>query len=70
MEKNSIRIKRRTRKGSVSFNPDRGFVANAVAEFLQNGGKIEQLKPDERSFQEAMTRYEGSIAADEFLLES
>ncbi len=70
MKKNSIRIKRRHRKGSVSFNPDSGYVANAVAEFLKNGGKIERLRPDERSFQEAMTRHEGSVAADEFLLES
>ncbi len=65
----SIRIARRHRRGSVSFNPDRQFVSNAVEEFLKQGGKIEQLKPDERSFRQTMSRHEGSLDADEFLLE-
>lgn len=70
MKKNSSRIKRRHRKGSVSFNPDRGFINSAVEEFLNKGGKIEQLKPDESSFKNSMTRHEGSLDADEFLLDS
>lgn len=70
MKKNSIRIARRHRRGAVSFNPDRQFVANAVDEFLKKGGKIETLQPDERSYKDAMNRREGSTDADEFLLDS
>ncbi len=70
MKKNSIKIKRRLRKGTVSFNPDRGYVASAVEDFLNNGGKIEQLTPDESSFKNSMTRHEGSLDADEFLMNS
>ena len=66
--KNSIRIKRRNRKGSVSFNPDSQFIATAVNDFLKNGGKIEQLRPDESSFKHSMNRHDGSLDADEFLL--
>ncbi|MCG8339083.1 MAG: hypothetical protein MJE63_31620 [Proteobacteria bacterium] len=66
--KNSIRIKRRNRKGSVSFNPDSQFIETAVNDFLKNGGKIEQLKPDESSFKHSMNRHDGSLDADEFLL--
>ena len=69
MNKKSIRITRRHRRGSISFNPDRQFISNAVDEFLKQGGKIEQLKPDERSFKETMARHEGSLDADEFLME-
>ncbi len=66
--KNSIRIKRRNRKGTVSFNPDRKFIATAVDDFLKKGGKIEQLRPDESSFKHSMNRHDGSLDADEFLL--
>lgn len=69
MARQSIKIARRHRKGSVSFNPDRTFVASAVEDFLKNGGKIEQLKPSEKSFKHSMSRSEGSIDADEFLLD-
>ena len=68
MKKNSIRIKRRQRRGSVSFNPDRQFVASAVEEFLNKGGKIEQLKPSDISFRQSMNVNDGSLDADEFLL--
>lgn len=70
MKNNSIRIKRRGRKGSISFNPDRQYVASAVEAFLNNGGRIEQLKPDESSFKSAMDRNDGSLDVDEFLLGS
>jgi hypothetical protein len=66
--KTSIRIKRRARRGSVSFEPDRQFITTAVEDFLKNGGKIEQLKPDESSFKQSMNRHDGSLDADEFLL--
>ncbi len=69
MNRKSIRITRRHRRGSVSFNPDRQYVSSAVDAFLKQGGKIEQLKPDERSLKETMARHEGSLDADEFLLE-
>ncbi len=68
MKKNSIRIKRRHRRGSVSFNPDHQFVANAIDDFLKSGGEIEYLKPDERTFKQSMTINDGSLDADEFLL--
>lgn len=70
MKKSGFKIKRRQRKGSVSFNPDRTYVASAVEDFLNNGGKIEVLKADEESFKAALTRSEGSLDADEFLLGS
>ncbi len=66
----SIKIKRRRRKGSVSFEPDRQYIETAVSDFLKNGGKIEQLTPDESSFQNSMTRHDGSLDADEFLLDA
>jgi hypothetical protein len=67
--KKSIRITRRRRRGSVSFNPDSQFVSSAVEDFLKQGGKIERLQPNENSFEQTMARHEGSLDADEFLLE-
>ncbi len=70
MKKNSIKIRRRQRKGSVSFNPDRRFLEGAVEDYLKNGGKIVQIAADEKSFEHSMERHEGSLDADEFLLGS
>ena len=66
--KSNSKIKRRQRKGSVSFNPDRQFISSAVEDFLNKGGKIERLEPDESSFKMSMNRHDGSLDADEFLL--
>ena len=68
MKKNSIKIKRRARRGSVSFNPDSQFIESAVQDFLKKGGKIEMLTPDESSFRQSMNVNDGSLDADEFLL--
>ena len=68
MKTNSLKIKRRQRRGSVSFNPDRQYVASAVEDFLKSVGKIDVLKPDETSLKTSMNRHDGSLDADEFLL--
>lgn len=48
-----------------NFNPDREFVANAVDDFLKNGGKIEKgVLP---SYKEFMDTRQGDRGADSFL---
>jgi len=66
--KKSIKIKRRQRKGSISFNPDKQYVAVAVEEFLKKGGRISHIEVAERDTQDIIASGEGSLDADEFLL--
>lgn len=48
-----------------NFNPDREFIANAVDEFLKNGGKI---RPWEKpSFDEFINMRSRDDSADSFL---
>ena len=58
------------RKRHVAFNPNREYVAEAVEQYLQNGGKIEQLKdqPDRRT-EATWISVEDNSEADEFLTE-
>jgi len=60
--------KRRSRKGSISFNPNRQFIAEAVQEYLEKGGKINQLKPDENTLKNSWMISDLSSEVDEFLI--
>jgi energy-coupling factor transporter ATP-binding protein EcfA2 len=62
--------KRRSRKGSVSFNPNRQFIAEAVQEYLKQGGKINQLKPDENTLKNSWMIKDVNSDVDEFLIGS
>jgi len=66
MEKMVIgsKIRKKAKKG---FNPNHKFVANAVEEFLKNGGKIEKIIPDGDNLQEFVNQTRNSIDVDEFL---
>ncbi len=68
MNRKSIKIKRRKRRGSISFNPDHQFVANAVENFLNGGGKIEHIEANAKSFEQSIMLNDGNRDADEFLL--
>ena len=57
--------KGRRAKKSVSFNPNRKFINNAVDEFLKKGGKITKIEMDEEAYQ-AFIRMRDA-AADDFL---
>lgn len=69
MKPNRINSKHR-RKRHLSFNPNHEFIAEAVEEYLKNGGKIEKLKnqPD-KAEQSAWLAVEDNSEADEFLNE-
>ncbi len=58
---------RRTR--NVSFNPNHEFVAEAVEEFLNSGGKIKMLAAEEVDLRESWIKIEDNHEADEFLQE-
>jgi LAS superfamily LD-carboxypeptidase LdcB len=56
---------RRSKKKSVSFNPNRNYINTATDEFLKNGGKITRIEMDEDAYQAFIKMREA--AADEFL---
>ncbi|MCW8965834.1 MAG: hypothetical protein OQK82_03980 [Candidatus Pacearchaeota archaeon] len=59
---------RRGRKSkSVSFNPSRNDVRQAVEDYLKNGGTIEKIEIDEKSYKEFIKMRDA--AADDFLKE-
>ncbi|MBU3916974.1 hypothetical protein KKA14_15690 [bacterium] len=59
--------KRKSRKNSVSFNPNHRYVKSAVEEFLDKGGKITKVIVDERSYGDFLLLNELPSAADDFL---
>ena len=58
------------RRRHLSFNPDSQFIADAVQEFLKNGGKIKQLEnqPDATD-PDSWPNFDDNKEADEFLKE-
>ncbi len=59
--------RRRSRKGAVSFKPDRQFIEHAVAAFLENGGKINHVEANEKSFENSWMINDIGSDVDEFL---
>ncbi len=59
--------RRRTRKGALSFRPDRQYVEQAVAAFLEEGGKINHIEANEKSFESSWMINDVSSDVDEFL---
>ena len=55
------------KKKRQKFNPDWDFCQNAVAEYLQKGGKITKLEIDEESYKKFVSIPESPYAVDEFL---
>ncbi len=60
--------RRRFNKRSVRFNPNRKFIQNAVEEYLDKGGKITKIEPDEKSYKESLSMT-GPSSVDQFLTE-
>ncbi len=60
-------MKKRRRKNSASFEPNRIFVKSAIDEYLKKGGKITKIVVDENSFKDFLSLNEHPNAADEFL---
>lgn len=59
--------KRRARKGSVSFNPNRQFIEEAMQEYLKEGGQINQIEVDEKAFEQSFMINDVGSEVDEFL---
>ncbi len=59
--------KRKARKNSIPFNPNRVVIADAVEEYLRSGGKITKVIVDEKSYNDFISINEMPSAADEFL---
>ena len=66
MEKRFINRKN-GRKGAVSFRPNRAYVAKSTENFLNDGGKINQIILDEKSYKDFVAGNEPLSAVDEFL---
>ena len=59
--------KRRSRKGSVSFNPSSQFIDEAVQEYLKGGGKIDHIEVDEKAFEKSWMINDVGSDVDDFL---
>jgi len=60
--------RKQSRAGSVKYSPSRDDIAKATEEFLNKGGRINQLQPDEKSFKQSWINVDVSTDVDEFLL--
>jgi hypothetical protein len=60
----------RRRKRHLSFNPNSQYIADAVEEYLKEGGKITQLEAQtENGSQDSWLKLDDTKEADEFLKE-
>ena len=62
--------KRRRKYRHLSFNPNREFVAQAMKEYLKEGGKITQLESRTEQERENWVGIDENQDADEFLKDS
>lgn len=61
---------KKRRRRHLAFNPNHEFIADAVEEYLREGGKIKQLEPQEiKDRQAPVANFEDNLEADEFLSE-
>ncbi len=56
------------KKRVVPFNPDRIYLQRAIAEFLENGGQISIVTPDQENFKIFVEDGHGLEDVDGFLL--
>ena len=61
-------IERRKRK-FPKYNPSREEVTKAVSEYLEKGGEITKLHPQESPFDKDKKGKEGRLLADDYLLD-
>ncbi len=61
------RFVRRQRKGAAQFKPNRAYIARSVETFLGNGGKINRIILDEKSYASFTSSNEPQSSVDEFL---
>ena len=54
----------RKRKKQTSFNPNRSYIDESVRLYLQDGGKITKIIPDENSYKIFMSMNDPSAAND------
>jgi hypothetical protein len=59
--------RRRSRKGVPSFRPDRHYIEQAVAVFLEKGGRINHVEANEKSFENSWMINDVGSDVDEFL---
>lgn len=59
--------RRRSRKGTIAFKPDHQFIEQAVATYLEKGGRINRIEVDEKSFENSWMINDVSSEVDEFL---
>jgi hypothetical protein len=57
------------RRKNVDFNPNHEFVANAVEEFLKDGGKIEKIEMSDDKFSKFSETDDGLKEVNEFLID-
>lgn len=55
----------RKSKKSISFNPNRNYINDAVEEYLKQGGKIKKIEMDEEAYKAFVKMRDA--AADDFL---
>lgn len=58
---------RRRKKGAARFKPNRTYVAKSVENFLSDGGKINRVILDEKSYRDFIISSEPPSSVDEFL---
>lgn len=58
------------RKKATPFKPTRNEINSAVEEYLNAGGKITKIVPDESNFHNFINSRDSSSLADEFLFEN
>lgn len=59
--------RRKEREGTASFKPNHAYIAKSVKNFLNDGGKINQIILDEKSYRAFVLVNEPPSAVDEFL---
>lgn len=59
--------RRRSRKGTAQFKPNRAYIDESVEIFLRDGGKINRIILDEKSYKNFIAFNESPAAVDDFL---
>lgn len=66
---NKGRFLGRRKRKFPKYNPSREEISKAVSEFLQKGGKIKILNPQETPFEKDAKTKEGRLMVDNYLME-
>ena len=65
--KKKFNRKRESRKGTTRFKPNRAYIEKSVDNFLRDGGRINRIILDEKSYADFTASNESPSAVDEFL---